>query len=56
MLKMLIIPREILCFPRYEREQSLAWHSVRKASRGVEKHLVTSGVAWRLARNTGAAQ
>ena len=27
-----------------------------KASRGVQKHLVTSGVAWRPLSNTGAAQ
>ena len=56
MLKMLITPREILCFPKYERERPLAWHSVLKASRGVEKHLVTSGVAWHPVSNKGAAQ
>ena len=29
MLRMSIIPREILCFPRYVCEQPLAWHGVR---------------------------
>ena len=54
MLKMLITPREILHFPRYECEQLLAWQRVCKDSREVEKHLVTSGVAWRLVSNTDA--
>ena len=44
---MLITPREILCFPRYEREceRLLAWQRAYKDSREVTKHLVTTGVA-----------
>ena len=51
MLKMLITPREILRFPRYECERGIASC---KTSRRVEKHLVTSGVACRPVSNTGA--
>ena len=56
MLKMLITPREILRFPRYECERPLCGIASCKTSRRVEKHLVTSGVARRPVSNTGAAQ
>ena len=54
MLKMLITLREILRFPRYKCERPLRGIVFSKTSRRVEKHLVTSGVAWRPVSNTGA--
>ena len=41
---MLVTPREMLRFPRYEREQLLAWHSLLKDIQGSRK---APGDLWR---------
>ena len=60
MLKMLITPREILFFPRYEFcdfwRGTASCTTSREVIQGVVKHLVSNGVAWFPVSHTGAAQ